>query len=386
MIRKLKSIDYKKILGHIVKSLKKTGKRMQPIAIAVLIGILAGVIMMLIFNPSMTLWGLGRLLQGGLTIGIKGLGDTLHHATPIILTGLAVAFAFRTGLFNIGASGQMMIGAYVTVHIGVLWNLPTPLHWMVAIIFGMIAGGLYALIPGLLKAFRNVNEVVSSIMLNYIAANLLVFLIGAFVLNTQNQGGSRNIMPSAELPKLLSFIFGRSPLNIGFLMAVIVAIITHIIIYKTTLGFQLRASGFSIDGSKYAGMNTKKNIIIAMAISGMFAGLAGAILFSAVGKTIPRAVEIFGEGFEGISVALLGLGEPIGSIFAGIFVSHLKQGGTYMQPHFKPEISQMITGVIIYVTAISAGLQIVLKRYKSQIKTLFEKMKKKGAHTNDTHL
>ncbi len=381
MMEKIKSYNYQKLWTSILKSLKKTGKRIQPIAIAVLIGILAGVIMMLIFNPEMTLWGLGRLLMGGMTIGMKGLGDTFHHATPIILTGLAVAFAFRTGLFNIGASGQMMIGAYVTVHVGILWGMPAPLHWMVSITLGMIAGGLYALIPGLLKAYRNVNEVVSSIMLNYIAANLLVFLIGTFVLNQQNQGGSRNIMPSAELPKMLSSIFGRSPLNIGFLLAILVAIITHIIIYKTTLGFQLRASGFSIDGSKYAGMNTKKNIIIAMAISGMFAGLAGAVLFSAVGKTIPRSLEIFGEGFDGISVALLGLGEPIGTIFAGIFVSHLRQGGTYMQPHFKPEISQMITGVIIYVTAISAGLQIVLRKYRLKIKDWFSKRRHKEVNT-----
>jgi general nucleoside transport system permease protein len=386
MIEKIKSYDYRKLFQSILKSLKKTGTRLQPIVVAVLIGLLAGIIMMLIFNPEMTWWGLGRLLKGGLTIGIKGLGDTLHHAAPIILTGLAVTFAFRTGLFNIGASGQMMIGAYVTVHIGVLWAMPTPLHWIVAITLGMLAGGIYALIPGLLKAFRNVNEVVSSIMLNYIAANLLVFLIGAYVLNTQNNGGSRNILPTAALPKLFESLFIRSSLNIGFVIAIVVAIITHIIIYKTTLGFQLRASGFSTEGSRYAGMSTKKNIIIAMFISGLFAGLAGAILFSQVGKTIPRVVEIFSEGFEGISVALLGLGEPIGAIFAGIFVSHLEQGGTYMQPHFKPEISQMITGVIIYVTAISAGLQIVLKKYKVQIKAFITKLKKKEVKTHDTHL
>lgn len=357
---------------------KRAMKRMQPSLIAIGIGLIAGIIVMLIFNPSQTLWGFSRLLIGGFSFGIRGFATMLHQSTTIILTGLAVVFAFRTGLFNIGASGQMMIAAYVTAHIGVLWSLPAPLHWMVAILFGTIAGMLWGLIPGLLKAFRNVNEVVTSIMLNWIAANLLVYLVVSNIANPQNTSISLRIQESAQIPYLFrSLIGGTSQLTIGFLIAIAVAIIVHIIIYKTTLGFQLRASGFSMSGSQYAGMNTKRNIILSMGISGAIAGLAGALLYSNRGKTLHAVVEIFGEGFEGISVALLGLGEPIGAIFAGLFLSHIKYGGTFMQPHFVPEISSMIIGVIIYVTAISVSLQIIFKKWGKEIKAFFKKKSNK---------
>jgi simple sugar transport system permease protein len=295
-----------------------------------------------------------------------------------MFTGLAVVFAFRTGLFNIGASGQMMIAAYVTAHIGVLWVLPAPLHWMVALLFGALAGMIWGLIPGLLKAFRNVNEVVTSIMLNWIAANLISFLIISNILNVNTGGASRRIQATAQIPYLLRSILGsNSQLSIGFLLAIAVGITLHIILYKTTLGFQLRASGFSVEGSKYAGMNTKRNIVLSMGISGAIVGLAGAVLFSNVGKTISTDINVFSEGFDGISVALLGLGEPIGAILSAIFLSHLRQGGVYMQPHFVPEISNMIISVIIYATAVSVALQLVLKKYKVQIKEYFAKKKQK---------
>jgi general nucleoside transport system permease protein len=324
------------------------------------------------------LWGFSRLLIGGFSFGIRGFATMLHQSTTIILTGLAVVFAFRTGLFNIGASGQMMIAAYVTAHIGVLWTIPAPFHWMIAILFGSLAGMVWGLIPGLLKAFRNVNEVVTSIMLNWIAANLVVYLIVTNIANPNNRSISLRIQDTAQIPYLFrGIIGGTSQLTIGFIFAILLAIIIHIIVYKTTLGFQLRASGFSIDGSKYAGMNTKRNIVLSMGISGAIAGFAGALLYSNTGKTMHATVEIFSEGFEGISVALLGLGEPIGAIFAGIFLSHIKYGGSFMQPHFVPEISSMIIGVIIYVTAISITLQIVLKKWGAKIKTLFRKKNQK---------
>ncbi|MBE0700847.1 MAG: ABC transporter permease [Acholeplasmataceae bacterium] len=377
MEEKQKKTRIKTILHIIWKFIKRAFKKIQPSLIAVAIGLLAGIIVMLIFNPERTLWGFGKLLLGGFaftTSPIRGFGNSLHQATPIILTGLAIVFAFRTGLFNIGTPGQMMIGAYVAVHVGVTMSLAAPWHWIIGITLGMIAGGLYGLIPGLLKAFRNVNEVVSSIMLNWIAANLLVFLIGKFVL-APSGGASANIKSTAQMPFLMRSVFNNSQLTIGFLIAIVAAIIVHIILYKTTLGFQLRASGFSVEGSKYAGMNTRRNIILAMTISGMLAGLAGAVLYSTVGKTIPRTVTIFSEGFEGISVALLGLGEPIGAIFAGLFLSHIKLGGNYMQPHFVREITDMIIGVIIYSTAISIGLQLALQKNKEKIKAFFKRKK-----------
>ncbi|TVP86396.1 MAG: ABC transporter permease [Acholeplasmataceae bacterium] len=339
--------------------------KIQPSLIAVAVGLFAGIIVMLIFNPERAIWGFSRLLMGGFSFGIRGFSAMLHHSTAIIFTGLAVVFAFRTGLFNIGASGQMMVAAYVTAHIGILWNIPAPWHWMVAIFFACLAGMVWGLIPGLLKAYRNVHEVVSSIMLNWIAANLVVYLIIQNIWNEFTQGASRNIQRSAQIPHLFrGFLGATSQLTIGFLFAVALGIIVHIVLYKTTLGFQLRASGFSMEGSKYAGMNTKRNVVLSMGISGAIAGMAGGVLYTNYGKTIPTTIALFMEGFEGISVALLGLGEPIGAIIAGIFLSHIKQGGVFMQPHFVPEIANIIIGVIIYTTAISVSLQLIFRRYR----------------------
>lgn len=358
---------FKRLPSLILKGLKKAFNVSKPSLISIGVGLLIGFIIMLFFDAGDAFPALGTLLIGGFNGGLRGIGNTLYQAAPIILTGLAVAFAFRTGLFNIGASGQMMIGAYVAIHIGVLWHLPAGIHWVVGFLAGMLAGAIWGFIPGILKALSNVNEVITSIMMNYIAGNLLIIFIMENVFNA-NYSRSLNIQKSAELP-LLTSVFPGSTANIGIFIAIIVVIIAHIILHKTTLGFQLRASGFSMPGSKYAGMNTKANVITAMTLSGSFAGMAGAIAFLVVGKNIGTAFEIFPQGFDGISVALLGLGEPVGALFAGLFLSNMRMGGFYMQRYsFVPQIIDMIIAVIIYVTAISASLQLIFKRYGKEFK------------------
>lgn len=349
----------------------------KPSLIAVAFGLFVGLIIMLAFNPMEAFPALITLLLGGFNGGLQGIGNTLYMAAPIILSGLAVAFAFKTGLFNIGASGQMMVGAYVAVHIGVLWNVPGLLHWIVALLLGGCAGLIWGLIPGLLKAFRNVNEVIASIMMNYIASFLLIMLINQNVIQ-ELRAEARIVQRSAVLPSL-SFLFPGSTINIGIVLTIIIVILVHILIHKTTLGFQLRASGFSMDGSKYAGMNTKRNIVVAMALSGLFAGLGGAIMFLTFGKALPADGVIFAEGFDGISVALLGLGEPIGALFAGLFLSNIRMGGYYLQSFvFVPQIVDMIVAIIIYMTAISITVQALFKRYGDQIKAWRINRKKKG--------
>lgn len=363
------------VLDLLTKFLKKLYLVIRPSLIAVGIGLLVGLIIMLIFNPLDAFPALFTLIFGGFNGGLKGIGDMLELAAPIMLTGLAVAFAFKTGLFNIGASGQMMMGAYVAIHIGVRWTLPTGLHWIVGLLAGMFAGMLWGLVPGVLKALRNVNEVVSSIMMNYIAGYMLIFLIQRNVF-LELESRSRYVQGTAVLPSLRA-IFPGSTANIGILVAIVVIIIAHIIIHKTTLGFSLRAAGFSFDGSKYAGMNTKLNIIIAMGLSGMFAGLAGAISFLVRGKAINTAFVIFPEGFDGISVALLGLGEPLGALIAGLFLSNLRMGGFYMQLYsYVPQIIDIIIAVIIYATAISIAIQGILKVYGDRIRTYLKNRQK----------
>jgi simple sugar transport system permease protein len=359
------------------KMLNRFMVAIKPSLIAILFGLFVGLIIMLAFNPLEAFPALFTLLMGGFNGGLRGIGNTLYMAAPIILSGLAVAFAFKTGLFNIGASGQMMVGAYVAVHIGVLWKVPGLLHWVVALCLGGVAGLIWGIIPGLLKAFRNVNEVISSIMMNYIASFLLIMLINRNVIQ-ELRAEARIVQRSATLPSL-EFLFPRSTINIGIIIAIVVVIIVHIIIHKTTLGFQLRASGFSMDGSKYAGMNTKRNIVIAMALSGLFAGLGGAISFLTFGKALPADGVIFSEGFDGISVALLGLGEPLGALFAGLFLSSIRMGGYYLQGFvFVPQIVDMIVAIIIYMTAISIAVQALFKRYGEQLKAWWNNRKKKG--------
>lgn len=349
-------------LIRLKRTIKHVFHVMKPSLIAISIGLIMGFIVMLIFNPAQSFQAFLQLLMGGLNRGSDGIGTTIYRAAPIILTGLSVAFAFKTGLFNIGASGQMMIGAYVAIHIGVLWNLPTGIHVIVALIGGILGGMLWGVIIGLLKAYRNVNEVVTSIMMNYIAANLIIILIRSNVYNSTS-ARSLGVQASALLPSLN--LFPGSSANIGFGITVLVVLCTHILIHKTTLGFELKTTGFSFDGATYAGMNIKRNTLISFLFSGAFAGLAGAVTYLVSGKTISIAYTIFTEGFDGISVALLGLGEPIGALFAGLFLSHLRQGGFYMQLYgFVPEIVDIIISVIIYASAIAASVPMLLKAFK----------------------
>ncbi len=339
--------------------------KIRPSLIAVGIGLFLGLIVMFIFNPAEAIPGLGNMLAGGLTIGIKGLGDIIAKATIIILTGLALVVAFKSGLFNIGAPGQMIIGGYVAAHIGVLWTLPSPLHWIIAVILGALAGAIWGMIPGLLKAYANTNEVVSSIMLNYVATFLAVLLVYRNIYNSL-YSKSLPIKFSAQLPKF-SFLFPGSIANIGFLIAIAAVIIIHILFNKFTLGYELKAAGFNPDASKYAGMNSKRNIVLAMAISGLLAGLAGAIKYLEVGTHLDTKYVILTEGFDGISVALLGLNEPLGALIAGFFLSYIRQGGLYMQGNgFSQQIIDIIISVIVYTTSIAAGIQLYLSHIKEK--------------------
>jgi len=352
-------------LDKTLQVLKATFNVMKPSLIAIGVGLLFGFIIMLIFNASGAFPGLIRLLTGGLGSGTKVLGDILLHAAPVILTGVALVVAFKTGLFNIGASGQMIVAGYAAVHIGVLWNIPGPLHWIVALLAGIIAGAIWGAIPGILKALTNTNEVVSSIMLNYIGTYLVVYLVKQNVYNAST-AKSLNIQPSAELPGF-GTLFGNSKVNIGIFIAIGVAILVHYIFKKTTFGYELKASGFNKDASRYAGMNAKRNIVLSMLISGAIVGLGGAILYLVNGTNLGTTYDLLPEGFDGISVALLGLTEPIGAIFAGTFLSYIKQGGFYMQVNgFPQQIIDIIIAVIVYTTSISVAIQLFFKHLKEK--------------------
>jgi general nucleoside transport system permease protein len=339
--------------------------RLKPILISIAVGLFIGFLIMFIFNPAQSFRGFYLLLIGGFKDGFPGFIIVLHKSAPIILTGLAVTFAFRTGLFNIGAAGQFMIGAMAAILTAHILNPVSFIGWLIPAMIGGLAGALWGFIPGLLKATRNVNEVVASIMLNYIAAYTVALVIqGTFYNETTTS--SRPVPVGSRLPLIFNNTV-LSSVDISFIIAVIVAIIAHIILSKTVLGFQLRASGFSLDASKYAGMNTKKNVILAMSISGLFAGLGGSLFYLTASREYSTGIQIAAEGFTGISVALLGLGEPIGVIFSAIFLTHLKEGGFNLQSLvYATELSDIINAVIVYFVSISVGLQLYFKHLKKK--------------------
>ncbi len=334
---------------------------------AIIIGLLVGFIIMLISNSERAFEGLGWILGGGVQ-SAKDFGNVLYYATPIIMTGLSVAFAFRTSLFNIGASGQFIMGAFGAVLVGVHGAALGPVQWLVALLAAMLFGALWALIPGLLQAYRNVNVVISCIMTNYIGMYLVNWMVKLTVYH-QLTNRSLPVAQTANIPKLgLDTLFPDSSANGGIVIAAIAAIIIYILLNKTTFGFELKAVGFNRHASRYAGINEKKCIVMSMLISGALAGIGGGLLYLAgSGKYIAVEDILSPEGFTGISVALLGMSHPIGSLFAGLFIAYMIVGGSYMQlSGYVPEIIDIITAIIIYFAAFALILRSFLQRLRSR--------------------
>ncbi|MDR1542194.1 MAG: ABC transporter permease [Clostridiales bacterium] len=335
---------------------------------AIVVGLAVGFIVLLVSNPSQALGGFGAILASGFG-DRKSMGQVLYFATPIIMTGLSVAFASRTGLFNIGASGQFIAGAYAAIVVGVKCTfLPGHTLWIAALIAAMAAGALWGLVPGILKAMFNVNEVISCIMMNYIGMYLVNFLITITVFDSlKNQ--TMRVPANANMPKMgLDAIFSNganvSSANSGILVSIIMAIVLFIILEKTKFGYELKACGFNREAAKYAGINERSSIISSMLIAGAMAGLGGALLYLAgSGKGIDVVDVLAAEGFNGIPVALLALNNPIGVIFSGLFISYLTVGGFNMQLYsFAPQVIEIIISIIIYFSAFALVLKGLLQR------------------------
>lgn len=335
---------------------------------AIIIGLLVGFLILLICNPGQALPGFATILTGAFTHGAKGVGQIFYYSTTIILTGLSVGFAFKTGLFNIGASGQFIVGGFGAVYVGVMCKNLGSIHWVVALLAGVLFGALWGLVPGLLKACFNVNEVIASIMMNYIgmyAVNWFVKSYKPIFNNIRNE--SKPVLSTANIPKMgLDKLFPDSSINGGFLLAVVAVIVIYVILDKTTFGYELKAVGYNRDASRYAGINEKKSIILSMVIAGAISGLAGACLYLAgTGKHIEIVDTIADEGFTGISVALLGLCHPIGILFAGIFIAYLTAGGFYLQLfEFSTEIIDIIVAIIIYFSAFALIVKLLIQKFE----------------------
>lgn len=333
---------------------------------AIIIGLLVGLIVLIISNPAKAFEGLGWILGGGLKSS-KDIGNVFYFSTPIIMTGLSVAFAFRTSLFNIGTPGQFIMGAFGAVLVGVHGTALGSFQWVAALLAAMLMGALWAVLPGVLKAFRNVNIVISCIMTNYIGMYLVNLLIKGTGIYDAYTNRTMTVASTANIPKIgLDKLFPESSINGGILVAILLAVLLYILLNKTTFGYELKACGYNRDASRYAGINEKKCIVLSMVISGAMAGVGGGLLYLAgSGKYISVEDVLAVEGFTGISVALLGMSHPIGTLFAGLFIGYITVGGSYMQlAGYVPEIIDIITAVIIYFAAFAFILRNVLQRIR----------------------
>ena len=353
--------------------------------ICILVGLIVGFLVLLVLG-SITLaqsgnaasfgellsttWqkGLKPILQGGFykngnTMGM-GVRMEILQAAPLIMTGLSVAFAFKTGLFNIGAAGQYTVGAFFALYSAIVLKMP----WYLCLLAATLGGALWGAIPGIFKAFLNVNEVITSIMFNWIglyAVNTLIYQQGngpMFNIKTTKTLTLKESAPGALLPTFNVPVGGKDYFgkmfrpSIGIFLAIAVAVLIWVIINKTTFGYELKACGHNKNAAQYAGINEKKNIVLSMAIAGALAGFGAGLFFLSgskeweplVSTTLPIA------GFNGISVALLASSHPIGCIFSAIFIAHISVGGGFMYAKLFPsEVADIISGVVIYLCAFS---------------------------------
>jgi simple sugar transport system permease protein len=336
--------------------------------VAILLGFALGSIVIVVTGrsplamfQSMLQAATGLLPGGG--FNPRYIGEFVIQSMPIMLTGLSVAFAFRTGLFNIGAEGQLMAGSIAAAAVALWVHAPAPLHVFLVLAAAMIAGGLWGAIPGFLKARFNIHEVVVTIMMNYMA----LFLGNWIVLNLF---GSKDRVKTAMFPAtallkddFLAGLTNGSRLNWGFIPVILSVVIFWFIIEKTTFGYSLRAVGFNKDGARYAGMKVERNIVLSMVIAGAFAGLAGAVLTTGTfnyGRVLP-AME--GYGMDGISVALVGGNTAIGALFSALLFGMLKAAQPLMQSQNIPkEIGSIIQASIVLFIAMKLGIEYLLTR------------------------
>lgn len=330
---------------------------------AVVLGLAAGALLMLATGNDPAA-GYLYLFSGGL-MSFERLFNTLASATTLILTGLSVAFAFRTGLFNIGATGQMLVGGLCATMVGLTLNLPEPLQLTVMFLAAAAGGALWGWLPGFLKAKFNVHEVVSTIMMNWIAYWLVYYTVKAwFVAKLETESA---LLPAASTLRLewLKDLVGPgaggvvggfldSYLNWGLLLALGLAAVVAVILNRTVLGFELKAVGFNRHSAEYAGMAVGRNIILSMVIAGALAGLAGFTFFCGYGTNM-QIDRVPTQGFDGIAVALLGANSPFGVVAASLFFGLLHTGKGFMSAmtQIPPEIGDTIIAVIIYFAATS---------------------------------
>jgi ABC-type uncharacterized transport system permease subunit len=345
-------------------------------ALAVFTALVIGAVIIMLTGSSLaeTLDAYKALLQGSVG-SLRAISQTLTEATPLIFTGLAVALAFRAGLFNIGGEGQLLMGGMLAVLAGFTFTgLPWFIHLPLAIVAGAIGGAIWGFIPGFLKAKTGAHEVIVTIMMNYIAYRLVDYLLktSLFQREGRNDPISKNIEDSAQLPALLQWLDPAATVHLGLFLAIGAAIFIWWLLFRTNTGFEFRAVGANPSAARYAGMSVTKVYVLVMTIAGALAGLAGT---GQVLGLLDRASPGFsaGLGFDGIAVALLGRSNPIGVVAAAVLFGGLNAGGQYMQANADVGIdliSVIQALIIIFVAApalISAIYRVRINTQSTQI-------------------
>ena len=321
----------------------------------VVLGMLIGYIVLLFINPDGAGEAISTVIKNFLTYSrpdtqAKYLGNTLVKTAPLLMCALAILFAYKVGLFNIGAAGQYCAGTALSLYAALAWGW----SWLPCMLLAMVGGGLLGAISGLLKSYCNVNEVISGIMLNWI----VLYLTNMLLTNVKEVASPYTVVladtnPSALLPSLgLGALFNDNKyVGLALPLSVVIAILVWVVLEKTRFGYELRATGDNRNAAKYCGMAEKRNIILTLAISGALAGL-GASMFYLTGyeQWQCTASSVPGMGFNGIAAAFLGGLHPIGTILASFFIQHITAGGAYVdKTMYCAQISDLIAAVIIYL-------------------------------------
>ena len=338
------------------------------ILLSILLGFLVGAIFLAVMGLSVS-QAYGRLIAS--VTSLKGFSYVIVYSIPYIVVGLSVAFSFKTGVFNIGAEGQFVMGSMAAACVGILFgSLPKPVLIPLCFLAAMAAGALWGIIVGILKTRWGINEVLSMIMFNWIAFYLSNFIAGIPAIKNEGTAeATKNISDNASLLFSKDFIksMGLAPTaNWGFLVAIVVTLIVWFVIEKTTLGYELKAVGANKFAAEYGGINVNRSILTALAISGALAGLAGALQLMGMGKRISIFSSQEGFGFAGIVVALIGCSNPFGVLVAGLFYGALMYGGSKLNLEGVPtQLISVIVGTVVFFIAISVIFE-NLKRFSAR--------------------
>lgn len=345
--------------------------------LSIIAGLMFGLVLLFVFNATHALYGFGNILLTGLRSSAK-FAKVLYTAAPLLLTGLSVGFAYKTGLFNIGATGQYTMGMLMALIGAIVWKLP----WYLCLPLAMFGGALWGAIPGICKALFNVNEVITAIMFNWIglfSVNLIINNIPIMLANAWGAGNKDRTVPldkantDAILPKLgLDKLLGSNYANIAIILAVIIAIIVWYVLQRTTFGYELKACGSNRHASVYAGINAKRNIVLSMIIAGALAGMGGELYYLSGTAQYNVLKQLLPMGFNGIPVALLAASHPLGIIFSAFFIAYIQVGGDAMQPEFAKEIIDIIIASIIYISAFSLLMREMIRRLQKNRQTALE--------------